>query len=84
MKKAFGSYTFENAERFEQFLEDNMKRSYDVNSFYEDFIDTVCSNGSSSYELGGFYTKSGHPETINFDRSDTEVDEDEWETIFEF
>lgn len=78
------SYTFENAERFEKFLKDNMKQRYDLDACYEDFIEQVNGNGSSSYELGSAETKSGRPETIDCHRIDTEVEEDIWETTFEF
>lgn len=84
MTKTRDSYTFENAERFEKFLKDNMKSDFNLDACYDDFIEQVNGNGSSSYELGSSETKSGRPETIGFHRIDTEVEEDEWQTTFEF
>ena len=83
MTKTYGSITFINTEKFEDFLNENMKQFFDLNACYDD-LELAVNSGSNSYELKSYETKSGRPETIDFHRVDTEVEEDVWETIIQF
>lgn len=61
---------YKNKEIFEKFLSENMNKPYNIDACYEDFERQIGASGSSSYELPGHETKSGHPESIYFERKD--------------
>lgn len=61
---------FENLEKFNEFLEENMKLEYDLNACISDFERQIGETGAENYELRGFETKSGNPECISFERID--------------
>lgn len=68
--------TFENVEKFYEFLKENLKLDYYIERVYlEDLLDRISATGSKDYELSPFETKSGHPELICFDVDYTYVDE---------
>lgn len=67
--------TFENVEKFYEFLRENLKSDYYIERAYlEDLLDHVCATASEDYELSPFETKSGNPELIRFDVEYTYVD----------
>lgn len=81
--------TFENVEKFYEFLRENLKSDYYIERAYlEDLLDHVHATASEDYELSPFETKSGHPELIYFDVDHTYVDEngveiEDWDDYYE-
>jgi hypothetical protein len=63
--------TFENLEKFQAFLEENLNTPHaDINDYLEDLKEQVGASGGANYELSPFKTKSGNPENIGFERID--------------
>lgn len=65
MEKTIGFGKIINAERFEEFLAENMKKPYDMEACWDDFEEKL-NNSTNNYELKGYETKSGNPECISF------------------
>lgn len=61
---------FENMEKFNEFLSENMKLEYDLDAYISDFVHQIGETGAEHYELRGTETKSGRPECISFERID--------------
>jgi len=72
---------------FEKFLEEYCKTPKDQRDFEaykEDLSKGYCENSSTSYELGRFETKSGHPEVFNFEvKEKVELESKIFVTIFD-
>lgn len=78
---------FVNVEIFERFLKDNLKKYYpeSFSLYLEELEEGYGAAGNTSYELGSFYTVSGHPELISFEVEQfTEDDGDSWNTVITF
>ena len=77
--------TFKNVEKFEKWLNANVKNYCGI--FYT-YLDDVKSQydrtAELSYELSRYETKSGKPELYDFDAKIVEVDDDEYETVITF
>ena len=77
--------TFKNVERFEKWLDANV-RNYC--GFFNVYLDDVKSQYDAtalqSYELSRYETKSGNPELYDFDVQIVEVSDDEYEMIIIF
>lgn len=78
---------FVNVEIFERFLKDNLKKYYpeSFSLYLEELEEGYRAAGNTSYELGSFYTVSGHPELISFEVEQfTEDNGDYWNTVITF
>ena len=77
--------TFKNVEKFEKWLNANVKNYYGI--FYP-YLDDVKKQydetAEQSYELSGRETKSGNPELYDFDTQIVEVDDDVYEIVIIF
>lgn len=59
---------FKNVENFEAWIKETLKSDvYDFNAILDDVEGQYGSSGSPEYELSGFETKSGHPETYSYE-----------------
>ena len=60
---------FLNVSRFRHFLEENLKRIELTDSVFEEYLEDLDEGGgnSNTFELDSFDTKSGNPETFDFE-----------------
>jgi hypothetical protein len=68
-----GGITFVNADVFENWLRENLKRGYheaDLRDWLSDLESRMGETGATSYELPSHMTVSGSPECIYFERED--------------
>lgn len=57
-----------NEEKLKKFLRENLKsKNFNYNACLDELIMQYGNTGNSEYELSRFETKSGNPETINFE-----------------
>lgn len=69
MTKDYGIVKFYHAEKFEDFLRENMKQKFEylnLDACYEELVEQSDANGNTSYTLSSYETKSGKPEEISF------------------
>ena len=77
--------TFKNVEKFEKWLNANVKNYCELFYVYlDDVKKQYYETALQSYELSGRETKSGNPELYYFDAQIVEVDEGEYETVITF
>lgn len=77
--------TFKNVEKFEKWLNENVKNYCGIFYVYLDDVKTqYYETALQSYELSGSETKSGNPELYYFDAQIVEVADDEYETVIIF
>jgi hypothetical protein len=76
---------FKNIEKLNTWLKANMKYPYNLPAVLSDLEAQYSANGMTSYELRGYETKSGNPETYSYSVAEThDEDNDTWDTVFEF
>lgn len=75
---------FTNIENFERWLRsvlnDRCLELFGFDAWLADVEKRHCETGSTTYEVGGRYTRTGKPALYDFKVNYIEVDEDEWET----
>lgn len=69
---------FKNVERFEEWVKETVKKYLDnIEDYLDDLDRSACAQGvdeRGSYEISGFFTKSGNPECYTYE---VEIDFDE-------
>ena len=77
--------TFKNVEKFEKWLNANVKNYCGMFYVYlDDVKKQYYETALESYELSGRETKSGNPELYDFDVQIVEVDDDVYKTVITF
>ena len=76
---------YENLNRFIEWLNDNMKLSYNLDAVLEDVRVSAGETGTDCYELSACETKSGNPEHYSYKIEYAHDEEyDTWDNVFIF
>jgi hypothetical protein len=71
--------TYTNLDRFESWLKATLKDyNGNLDAYLEDLEEDYATNGTAHYELNGYETKSGNPDTYFYEVEDNFDENGEW------
>lgn len=69
---------YTNLEAFEEWVKKTVKNYYDnIQDYLDELEEGYSATGNAEYELKGYETKSGNPDTYRYEVVDTFEDDDE-------